>query len=76
MIRKVPPQQQKMFTTRSSVPDRIVSIAKDDAPPIVRGKEVNRVELGAKINMIQVDGINFIEHLDLNPFYESTRLRN
>jgi hypothetical protein len=76
VIRKVLSQQQKMFRTKSSVPDRIVSIAKDYIRPIVRGKEVKRVEFGAKVNMIQVDGINFIDHLDFDPFNESTRLRN
>ena len=76
VIHKVLSQQQEMFATKSSVPDRIVSIAKDYVRPIVRGKEVKRVEFGAKVNMIQVDGINFIEHLDFDPFNESTRLRN
>ena len=64
-----------MFQTKSSVPGRIVSIAKDYVRPIVRGKEVKKVEFGAKVNMIQVDGINFIEHLDFDPFNEGTRLR-
>ena len=76
IIRKVYSQQQKMFQTKSSVPGRIVSIAKDYVRPIVRGKEVKKVEFGAKVNMIQVDGINFIEHLDFDPFNEGTRLRN
>lgn len=57
-------QQKEMFTTGThTVPDRIVSIAKSYIRPIVRGKEVKKVEFGAKVNMIQVDGINFIEHL-------------
>ncbi|HEC41548.1 MAG TPA: hypothetical protein ENI20_01790 [Bacteroides sp.] len=65
-----------MVQTKSSVPGRIVSIAKDYVHPIVRGKEVKKVEFGTKVNMIQVDGINFIEYLDFDPFNESTRLRN
>ena len=76
VIRKVLSQQQKMFQTKSSLPGRIVSIAKDYVRPIVRGKEVKKVEFGAKVNMIQVDGTNFIEHLDFDPFNEGTRLRN
>jgi len=76
VIHKVLSQQQKMFQTKSSLPGRIVSIAKDYVRPIVRGKEVKKVEFGAKVNMIQVDGINFIEHLDFDPFNESTRLKN
>ncbi len=57
-----------MFTTGThSVPDRIVSIAKSYVRPIVRGKEIKKVEFGAKVNMTQVDGINFIEHLSFGP---------
>jgi hypothetical protein len=75
VILKVLRQQKEMFTTGShSVPDRIVSIAKSYVRPIVRGKEVKRVEFGAKVNMIQVDGINFIEHLSFDAFNEGPRL--
>ena len=69
-------QQEQIFNTDKSVPDRIVSIAKSYVRPIVRGKEVKSVEFGAKVNMIQVDGINFIEHLSFKPFNEGTRLIN
>jgi len=75
VIRKVLSQQQEMFTTGSHrVPDRIVSISKSYVRPIVRGKEVKKVEFGAKVNMIQVDGINFIEHLSFDAFNEGPRL--
>lgn len=75
VIRKVLAQQQEMFTTGShSVPDRIVSISKSYIRPIVRGKEVKKVEFGAKVNMIQIDGINFIEHLSFGAFNEGPRL--
>jgi hypothetical protein len=73
-IRKVLKQQQIIFETGMSVPDRIVSISKSYIRPIVRGKEVKAVEFGAKVNMIQFDGINFIEHLSFNAFNEGTRL--
>lgn len=64
-----------MFTTGSrKVPDRIVSISKSYIRPIIRGKEVKKVEFGAKVNMIQVDGINFIEHLSFDAFNEGPRL--
>ena len=76
VIRKVLSHQKQIFRTRKSVPDRIVSIAKSYVRPIIRGKEVNKVEFGAKVNMIQVDGINFIEHLSFNAFNEGTRLTN
>jgi hypothetical protein len=74
VIRKVLSQQKKIFETGSSVPDRIVSISKSYIRPIVRGKEVKPVEFGAKVNMIQFDGINFIEHLSFDPFHEGNRL--
>jgi len=74
IIRKVLNQQQEMFKTGKSVPERIVSISKSYIRPIVRGKEVKAVEFGAKVNMIQFDGINFIEHLSFNAFNEGTRL--
>ncbi|MBA7527516.1 hypothetical protein ES705_19692 [subsurface metagenome] len=73
-IKQVLRQQQEMFKTGKSVSDRIVSIAKSYIRPIVRGKEVKGVEFGAKVNMIQFDGINFIENLDFNAFHEGIRL--
>ncbi len=42
--------------------------------PIVRGKEVNNVEFGAKVNAIQVGGFNFVEHLSFNAFHEGKRV--
>jgi hypothetical protein len=74
IIRKVLKQQEEIFETGGSVPNRIVSISKSYIRPIVRGKEVKAVEFGAKVNMIQFDGINFIEHLSFNAFNEGTRL--
>ncbi len=74
IVRKVLKQQHEIFQSGESVPDRIVSIAKSYIRPIVRGKEVKSVEYGAKVNMIQFDGINFIEHMSFNAFNEGTRL--
>jgi len=74
IVRQVLAQQQEMFTTGKSVPERIVSIAKSYIRPIVRGKETKTVEFGAKVNMIQFDGINFIEHLSFGAFHEGVRL--
>jgi len=74
VISKVLRQQQQIFETGGSVPDRIVSISKSYIRPIVRGKETKAVEFGAKVNMIQFDGINFIEHLSFDAFNEGTRL--
>lgn len=58
-------QLQQVFETGKSLPDRIVSLSKSYIQPIVRGKEFKSVEFWAKVNMIQFDGINFIEHLIL-----------
>jgi hypothetical protein len=76
ILKKVYQQQKEIFTTGKSVPDRIVSIAKSYLRPIVRGKEVKQVEFGAKVNKIQIDGINFIEHIEFRAFNEGTRLAN
>ena len=75
VIRKVYRQQLQMFHTGESIPDRIVSLSKSYIRPIVRGKEVKKVEFGAKVNTIQIDGLNFIEHLSFNAFNEGTRLK-
>jgi len=75
-IKKVHQQQQAYFNTGISPKNRIVSIAKDYLRPIVRGKEVKPVEFGAKVNKIQIDGVNFIEHLSFNAFNEGTRLKS
>lgn len=76
IIRKVYKQQNQIFITGKSVPDRIVSISKSYIRPIVRGKEVKQVEFGAKVNKIQIDGINFIEHIQYRAFNEGTRLQS
>ena len=59
---------------KESIPNRIVSVNKPYVRPIVRGKEIKKVEFGAKCNNIQVDGISFIEKLSFNAFNEGTRL--
>lgn len=73
VIREVLSQQQKMHLTGKSMPGRIVSVSKPYIRPIVRGKETKAVEFGAKANLVQVGGVNFIEHIDFNPFNEGTR---
>ena len=73
VIRKVYDQQQLRFEGHT-VKDLIVSIDKSYIHPIVRGKETKSVEFGAKVNMIQTDGINFIEHLSFSAFHEGIRL--
>lgn len=70
-------QQWKLyFGGESKVPNRIVSLHKPYVRPIVRGKEVKPVEFGAKVNMLVVDGISFLEHLSYDNFNEGTRLQS
>ena len=76
IIKQVYKQQLQIFKTGKSVPERIVSISKNYIRPIVRGKEVKQVEFGAKVNKIQIDGINFIEHIQYRAFNEGTRLQS
>jgi hypothetical protein len=73
-IKKVYTQQKKLYETGERSEGMIVSIDKSYLHPIVRGKEIKRVEFGAKVNMIQVDGINFIEHFSYDAFNEGIRL--
>lgn len=75
IINTVLSQQQEIFETGKSVPNRIVSLSKAYIRPIVRGKEVKPVEFGAKVNMIQFGGINFIEHISFSAFHEGIRLK-
>ncbi len=76
IIKKVHTQQQILFERPTqTMPDRIVSLAKSYIHPIVRGKENKRVEFGMKLNVMQVDGINFIEHMSWQAFHEGVRLR-
>ncbi len=73
IIRKVLHQQRIRFQG-GEVKGLIVSIDKSYIRPIVRGKETKRVEFGVKVNTIQVDGINFIEHLSFDAFNEGIRI--
>ncbi|RNL88505.1 transposase [Sinomicrobium pectinilyticum] len=75
-IRKIYQQQLNLFTTGEKPKGRIVSIGKDYLRPIVRGKEIKKVEFGAKVNKLQIDGINFIELISFDNFNEGTRLKS
>jgi hypothetical protein len=76
-ITKVKEQQWQLhFGKQATVPNRIVSLHKPYVRPIVRGKEVKPVEFGAKVNMLLVDGISFIEHFSYDNFNEGTRLQS
>ena len=76
IIKKVYRQQYDLFHKGILPKNRIVSLSKDYVRPIVRGKEIKKVEFGAKVNKFQIDGINFIEHISFDNFNEGTRYIN
>jgi len=67
-------QQSDKFYQGIKPTDRIVSLDKPYIRPIVRGKEIKKVEFGAKVHKLQIDGISFIEHMSFDAFNEGTRL--
>jgi hypothetical protein len=76
LIKKVITQQRYLLAHKgSTLSDRILSLHKPYVRAIVRGKEIKAVEFGAKAHVVQVDGINFIEHLSYKAFNETTRFR-
>ena len=75
-IKKISRQQELLFTKGEKPKNRIVSIDKDYLRPIVRGKEIKAVEFGAKVNKLQIDGINFIQRISFDNFNEGTQFKN
>lgn len=69
-------QQSDKFYNGIRPKQAIVSIDKPYIRPIVRGKETNPVEFGAKVHKLQIDGISFIEHLSFEAYNEGTRLQS
>jgi transposase, IS5 family len=67
-------QQQLYLTGEPKVQGRIVSLHKPYVRPIIRGKQAKPVEFGCKVHLLQIGGINFIEHLSYENFNEGTRL--
>lgn len=68
-------RQQCALSRKEGVKHRIVSIDRPYIRRIVRGKESKRVEFGAKVNSIQIDGISFIELHSFEAFNEGVRLK-
>ena len=68
-------QQHEKFYNGVKPTDRIVSLDKPYIRPIVRGKEIKKVEFGAKVHKLQVGGISFIEHISFDNFNEGSRLK-
>lgn len=75
IIKEVLRQRKEWYETGETPKNLIVSIDKPYIRPIVRGKENKRVEFGAKVNMLQVGGINFIDLLSFEAFHEGNRLK-
>lgn len=75
-IKKVYKQQHLFFTTGKKPTGRIVSLSKNYLRPIVRGKEIKGTEFGAKVNKLQIDGINFIQKISFDNFNEGTQFKN
>jgi hypothetical protein len=76
VIKKISNQQSLLFTKGEKPKNRIVSIDKEYLRPIVRGKEIKSVEFGAKVNKLQIDGINFIQRISFDNFNEGTQFKN
>jgi hypothetical protein len=76
IIKKVLRQQKQYFKTGVAPKGRIVSVSKSYLRPIVRGKEIKPVEFGAKVNKLQIDGINFIQKISFENFNEGTQFKN
>jgi hypothetical protein len=74
-IKTIHEQQYSLFTTGISPKNRIVSIHKNYIRPIVRGKEIKKVEFGAKVNKLQIGGISFIQRLSFDNFNEGTQYK-
>jgi len=75
-IKKIHSQQYGLFHNQINPKNRIVSIVKSYLRPIVRGKEIKGVEFGAKLNKLQIDGINFIQRISFDNFNEGTQFTN
>jgi hypothetical protein len=69
-------QERQYLNGEKNIPHRIVSLHKPYVRPIIRGKESKPVEFGCKVNFLQVDGINFLEHVSYENFNEGTRLKS
>lgn len=76
VIKKIYEQQQFHYHhPEQAIPERIVSLYKPYLRPVVRGKETKQVEFGMKVNIRQVDGLNFIEHISFKSFNEAKHLK-
>jgi hypothetical protein len=73
-VRKVYARQRLRFQGQK-VRQAIAGIDKPYIRPTVRGREVRKVESGAKVNPLQTNGINFIGHFSYEAFNGGVRLQ-
>lgn len=76
VVREVLGQQREIYEKGpdAEVGGRIVSLFKPYVRPVVRGKERKRTEFGAKVHMVHVGRICFIEKLAHEAFHEGVRM--
>lgn len=75
-IKQVLQQQHYLYQhPGNKVPNRIVSLHKPYIRPIKRGKENKPTEFGAKVHVMQIDGLSLIEHLSFKAFNECKRFK-
>ena len=72
VIQHIYRQQQFMYAGRvHSCEDRIVNIYQPYVRPIVRGKDKNKVEFGAKLGVSEFNGFSCIDRLSWDAYNES-----
>ncbi len=75
-IKQVLQQQGYLYHQAThQVSDRIVSLHKPYIRPIKRGKENKPTEFGAKVHMMQTDGLCWIEYCSFRTFNECKRFK-
>jgi hypothetical protein len=76
VIRKVYEQQKWMYDNKThTIDNRIVSLYQWWVRPIVRGKDKQKVEFGAKINVSEVEGFCRIDQFSWEAFNEGVLLK-
>jgi len=70
-ITKVYEQQKWMYDNhKNSIPDRIVNIFQPWVRPMVRGKDRNKTEFGAKVDVSEVNGFCRVDRFSWDAFNE------
>jgi len=76
VIQHIYDQQKYMYDHRvHSHPNRIVNIYQPYVRPIVRGKDKAPVEFGAKISIMECEGMSRVDHISWEAFNEALDLK-